>query len=217
MAVETERAISGVPHWIVVDEAHQSLGEAGVVTEIFRPADLGHCLITYVPEQLSETARAAIDVTIRVTSGPLPGTAGSGTAVLREVGAPEREFVPAQRRTPHRRHWHKYAAEPLPRHRWFRFRTPGGTELSSARDLVEFSKILHDVDPAATEYHLCRGDFSRWVVGTLQDRELGAALAAIERDLLTRRARDVEIARDRLLTEIADRYGDRTPGGLPAP
>ena len=207
-AVEAERAISGVPHWIVVDEAHQALGMAGAATTVFRPADLGYCLITYLPEQLSETARAAIDVTIRVTGAPMSGMAGTGTALLREAGAQEREFALATRRTPHRRHWHKYAVEPLPSHRWFRFRSPSGPELYAARDLREFSKALHDVDANAAEYHLCRGDFSRWLIGTLQDRELGAAVGAVERELLTRRAQDVERARARVLAEIGDRYND---------
>lgn len=207
-AIEAERAISGVPHWIVVDEAHQALGMAGAATTVFRPADLGYCLITYVPEQLSDTARAAIDVTIRVTGAPMSGMAGTGTALLREAGSPEREFVLAARRTPHRRHWHKYAVEPLPSHRWFRFRSPNGPELYAARDLREFSKALHDVDAGAAEYHLCRGDFSRWLIGTLQDRELGAAVGAVERELLTRRAQDVERAREQVLAEIGERYHD---------
>lgn len=207
-AVEAERAISGTPHWIVVDEAHQTLGEAGAATAVFRPGDLGYCLITYVPEQLSETARAAIDLTIRVTGGPMPGMSGTGTALLREGGAPERQFVLAPRRTPHRRHWHKYAVEPLPAHRWFRFRSVAGPELCAARDLREFSKALQEVEPSSAEYHLCRGDFSRWLIGTLQDRDLGAAVAAVERELLARRAQDVERARERVLAEIEGRYGD---------
>lgn len=212
-AVEAERAVSGVPHWIVLDEAHQALGAAGSATAVFRPADLGYCLITYVPEQLSETARAAIDVTIRVTGGPMPGMAGAGTALLREGGAPERELVLASRRTPHRRHWHKYAEGPLPSQRWFRFRSPAGQELDTACDLREFVKALHDVDVASADYHLYRGDFSRWVIGTLRDRELGAALGAVERELLARRAQDVERARERILTEIADRYGEAGSAG----
>lgn len=219
--VEAERAVSGIPHWIVVDEAHQTLGEAGVATEVFRPADLGYCLITYVPEQLSATARAAIDLTLRVTSGPLQGMCPTGSATLRETGGPEREFVLAQRRTPHRRHWHKYAAQVLPPHRWFRFRDPGGGEPHSARDVAEFAKELLAIDPVSAEYHLCRGDFSRWVVGSLQDRELGAALAVVERDLLARRARDVQRARERVLAEVADRYdgplGDVNPAPTPRP
>ena len=38
------------------------------------------------------------------------------------------------------------------------------------------------------EHHLAHGDFSRWILGTIQDRDLAAAVGAIERNLVARHA-----------------------------
>jgi hypothetical protein len=55
-------------------------------------------------------------------------------------------------------------------------------------------------------------DFSRWVSDTLADRELGARVARIERELALRRAADVEWARRRMADAVEDRYLDSEPG-----
>jgi hydroxymethylpyrimidine pyrophosphatase-like HAD family hydrolase len=209
-AVEAERAVHGVPHWIVIDEAHQTLGEHGATVDQFRPADLGYCLVTYLPKHLSTTARTAMERVITMKAG-LSGDdgVGGGTAGLRVGDGPERLFTVAARRTPHRRHWHKYSDAPLPPDRWFRFHGPSGSGSVVARDLAEFLAVLRTVDPSTTEFHLLRGDFSRWLLGTLRERALGAATAAVERDLLARRAGDVERAREHVVAEIDAHFTDR--------
>ena len=207
--IDAERAAWGLPHWIVVDEAHATLSEGGIATEVFRPSDLGYCLVTYRPEELCAEALAAIDVTITVTGPPAPATDGAPAppnATLRELGSPERPFTMSARRTPHVRHRRKYAVAPLPRHRWFVFRDSAGAVACTASDLTEFSRALRGVDDTVIAYHLERGDFSRWITGTIQDRPLGAVAGAIERDILARRAADVLHARERLLDEIKARY-----------
>jgi len=55
-------------------------------------------------------------------------------------------------------------------------------------------------------HHLEHGDFSRWIVGTIQDRDLAAAVGAIERNVIARRAADLLHARERLLNEVESRY-----------
>jgi hypothetical protein len=120
------------------------------------------------------------------------------------------------RRTPHVRHRRKYAITPLPRQRWFVIRDPAGAVAGTASDLSEFSRALHDVDATVIAYHLERGDFSRWITGTIQDRPLGAVAGAIERDILAHRAADVLHA-ERVPTASAARYlGDALaqPRGL---
>jgi hypothetical protein len=128
------------------------------------------------------------------------------TATLRETGAPERAFEVASRRVPHVRHRHKYATAPLAAEHWFDFRMPDGTIVATARDLRTFSRLLRDADASVVSHHLEHGDFSRWLLATLQDRELGAAAGAIEREALARRAAHAVDARTRLLRQIDSRY-----------
>ena len=64
--IEAERAAWGLPHWIVGDEAHTTLSNGGIASDVFRPSDRGYCLVTFHPEQLCAEALAAIDVTIAV-------------------------------------------------------------------------------------------------------------------------------------------------------
>jgi hypothetical protein len=207
--VEAERAAHGIPHWIVVDEAHITLAEHGIAADVFRPADLGYCLVTYRPDELGSEALAAIDVTITVTSAALPGVeTPTPNATLREHGAPERPFIIGTRRVPHVRHHRKYAATPLPHHRWFEFRGPDGAVTATAPDIATFNRLLQSLDAGIIAYHLERGDFSRWITGVLRDRHLATTASAIERDVLTRRAADILHARERLGDAIDARYRD---------
>jgi 3-deoxy-D-manno-octulosonate 8-phosphate phosphatase KdsC-like HAD superfamily phosphatase len=90
--IEAERAAWGLPHWIVVDEAHATLGEGGVAANVFRPTDRGYCLVTYHPEQLCAEALATIDVTITATALE-PARRGGAQARLRESGGLERSVT----------------------------------------------------------------------------------------------------------------------------
>ena len=110
------------------------------------------------------------------------------------------------RRTPHVRHRHKYAANALPDHRWFRFRGPDGRVVATATTLAEFSRIVRDIDDSILDHPLAHGAFSRWFLGTIQDRSLASAGGPIERNVLARRAADVLHARELLLDEVDSRY-----------
>jgi phosphoglycolate phosphatase (TIGR01487 family) len=204
--IEVHRAAWALPHWIVVDEAHATLGEGGIAARVFRPMDRGYCLVTYQPERLCADALAAIDVTLTLTAPTVPTPHESATATLREAGSPERTFIVGRRRTPHVRHRRKYVATPMEPHRRFQFREADGSVLASAEDLAEFVRLLGSVDAPVVAHHLEHGDFSRWFTGTLQDHQLGAIAGAIERDVLARRAADVVHARQRLLDELEARY-----------
>jgi hydroxymethylpyrimidine pyrophosphatase-like HAD family hydrolase len=209
-AIDETRAATGLPHWILVDEAHVALSEGGTTADVFRPQDRGYCLVTYRPDQLTPAALAAVDYTLTVT-GPDRGTGGEYTrgpmtATLRELGGLEQSFVVANRRTPHRRHWHKYAAFALPSHRWFYFRHPDEGPAGTAANVEEFARQLAEADPKVVEFHLLRGDFSRWFGSTIRDRHLTDLAAAVERDLHKHRARDIEHARDRLVDHIETNY-----------
>jgi len=169
--IEAERAAWGLPHWIVVDEAHLTLSEGGIAADLFRPTDRGYCLVTYHPEQLCAEALGVIDVTITADA---PAAAvrdatvrATATARLRTPGGLERSFTVSARRTPHIRHRHKYAVSALPEHRWFRFRGPEGHAIATAASLADFSRIVRDIDNGVLAHHLEHGDFSRWILGTV--------------------------------------------------
>jgi hydroxymethylpyrimidine pyrophosphatase-like HAD family hydrolase len=208
--IEAERAAWGLPHWIVVDEAHLTLSDGGLATDVFRPTDRGYCLVTYHPEQLCPEALAAVDVTITADAAPPVAREGTvraiPTARLRAPGGLERPFVVSGRRTPHVRHLHKYAVAALPEHRWFRFRGANGRPIATATSLSDFNRIVREIDAGVLAHHLEHGDFSRWILGSMQDRELAAVVGAIERSVLARRAADLLQARERLLDEVRSRY-----------
>jgi hypothetical protein len=78
--------------------------------------------------------------------------------------------------------------------------------IATADDLGEFRRLIGSVDAAVLAHHLEHGDLSRWITGTIQDRQFGAVAGAIERDLLPHRATDILRARQRLLDELESRY-----------
>lgn len=207
--LETERAARGVPHWILVEEAQTSLSAGGVGAEVFRPGDLGYCLVTYQPDALAVGTRTAIDITLTVTGAPpVPsqGPAIGSTALYSEAGATPRSMIVEHRQTPHRRHWQKYVTEPLPSRLWFHFRTADGQDAGTARNIAEFDTMLELADAVVVENHLLRGDFSRWLTGAIQDRDLAAVAAATERDFAAHRSVEVERAREHLRTQVQARY-----------
>ncbi|MEZ5194078.1 MAG: hypothetical protein R2734_17380 [Nocardioides sp.] len=110
-----------------------------------------------------------------------------------------------QRSSPHVRHRRKYAAKPLPVERRFHFRGSRRAELAPAT-MEEFGQRLLECDPDTLDYHLSRGDFSRWVTEGLADRVLGSEFGRIEVDLLSRRAASVERARRQLYDALERRY-----------
>ena len=57
-AVEAHRAATGIPQWVVVDEAHGPIGRDPTARRLFDPAAEGYLLITWQPEELSADALA---------------------------------------------------------------------------------------------------------------------------------------------------------------
>jgi 3-deoxy-D-manno-octulosonate 8-phosphate phosphatase KdsC-like HAD superfamily phosphatase len=189
----------GVPHWVVLDEAHYSLHPEGVSHEAFGVDDRGFCLVTHRASWLRPLVVDTIDtfVLARTTRaeelsflrGHLPGATLEG--VLGEL--PEREFllaerdgkamtfVPPPRLTSHVRHLHKYSDRPLAPHHRFLFRARNGSPVMTAGTLGEFVTTLGRVDDEVLDHHAARGDFSRWVLEVFGDRVAGAHLRKIER------------------------------------
>lgn len=200
-ALGRERAATGLPHWIVVDEAQLAL-EAGLAGRIDVAAG-GVCLVTYRPECVPGALLEQMDVLLALRDDParvaailarlgpafdagLPGPSPWGSGPQRRVlvsarhGGPARAFTPAARVSAHVRHLHKYASAKLPPHRSFVFRARWGVTGRSAANVTELHAELERASPDAVEHHVRGGDLSRWVRLVLKDDTLAGAFTAVE-------------------------------------
>jgi len=211
IAVAAERAEHGIPHWVITDEAHLTLNSDAIQPSGPGLAGPGSCMVTWRPDILPAVFRDSLDLTLTITGTP-PDTANIPVAVPRATVSiarqPPRPFSVDHRVSPHVRHQHKYTTTALPPHRRFYFHTRGetGGGQVTAATVDEFSRHIRHCDPAVLSYHLSRGDFSRWITGTLADHHLGSDLATIERDLFVRHAAELERARHRIIHAIDNRY-----------
>jgi phosphoserine phosphatase len=210
--IEVTRSQYGLPHWIVIDEAHGVLGEDGTLAHIFRPNDGGYCYVTYRPETLCTAAKTTIDVSLTALGQRREGGSPAGSrAVIRMPGSTDREFVPDPRVTSHVRHRNKYRDTPLLRQLRFHFRDSTGRVVSTAATVGELINGIRAVPDEAILHHALRGDFSRWALGAVQDRSLGSALAAVENDCSARVSSAVKAFRRHAASALEQRYGANGP------
>ncbi len=229
--LETVRAETGLPHWLIIDEAQLQLAR-GTGT-FFMPATTGYCMATHRPEDLRPEALLAVDALIALpggyrtdrtvdlvaaagarphaTAATLVAQAGPGQAVLvsRERPGTGLVFTVSRRETGHMRHWHKYSCGQLSPERRFYFRRDWdnvtGATAGCAEDL---ERELRNGEDAVVIHHSVRGDFSRWVAGVLGDPPLAAAIAEVE-NAIRAGAASIAEGRTRLTRAIRDRYTDR--------
>lgn len=229
--LEALRVRTGLPHWLIVDEAQVPL--ARDTATLFEPAVTGYCLITHRPQDLRPEALLAIDILITLP-GDEPGghaadliaaagamshaaavallsKAGPGQAVLvsRDRPASGLVFSVGARETAHMRHWHKYSGGQLSADRRFYFRrdldTPTGTSVGS---IGELGRALRSCgDDMIVAHHSRHADFSRWVAEVLGDPPLAAAIADVEYAVRSGTASTAE-GRSMLIALINDRYCD---------
>ena len=190
VAAEAHREQRGVPHWVIYDEAH----------------------LLGTHEEAPWTRRGGIDstdVVLELTGADTAEEIAAQTvrrATVRFGSGPSRPFTIADRRTAHVRHRHKYADVSLPRERRFYFRATDGHPIAPAATMHEFGTAVEHLDPKTLQYHLERGDFSRWLNNTIADKELAAQVAAWEDQLLAHRAADLERIRHQLVRAVQERY-----------
>jgi hydroxymethylpyrimidine pyrophosphatase-like HAD family hydrolase len=206
--LEAPRALTGLPQWVVVDEAQRPIGRAGPGLGVFDPADKGYLLVTWQPEDLSAQALAGLDVVIALSSPEPPDplvdlTAAvaelpraevarllqgpTGRAVLAWRAHPRQAvlFTPGPRVTPHLRHEHKYDRSGVEAERRFYFRTqPDNPTGAVASNLTELEAELARCDRGVLLHHCPGHDFSRWVAGVFHDQQLAADIAAAEAALV---------------------------------
>jgi hydroxymethylpyrimidine pyrophosphatase-like HAD family hydrolase/energy-coupling factor transporter ATP-binding protein EcfA2 len=202
--VATVRSSLGLPHWLVVDEAHHVFpAEGSPAAELLRPSAESLVLITLAATDLAASVRplanvvaatevAAFQDGVRTVLanregdarlGVAGGALDRGEAALAWLGPTPRavRFRVGRRRVEHRRHLRKYTEGELPPDRSFFFRGPTASLNLRAANLVRFVELAEGVDEATWAFHLGRGEYSAWVRDMIKDPELAAEIAAVER------------------------------------
>jgi hydroxymethylpyrimidine pyrophosphatase-like HAD family hydrolase len=203
--VAAVRSITGLPHWLILDEAHHVLPAAGSsAADLVRPGAEALALVTLdaveltpavrsLPNVVASTeleafhagmrsvlaARDTGDATVSV-EGPALERGEAALAWL-EDGPQVVRFRVGTRRVQHRRHVRKYTEGELPPDRSFFFRGPAGALNLRAANLVRFVELAEGVDEATWAHHLGRGDYSAWLRQMIKDPELADEVAAVER------------------------------------
>jgi hydroxymethylpyrimidine pyrophosphatase-like HAD family hydrolase len=222
------RRRTGLPHRIVVDEAHYFLGGP----DIHDLLDLelgGYTLITYQASNLHPDVQAASE-TIIVTLATDPREVqalaamtgfeehhGAWTAILGQLDLAEAAVLPGgedtdgrlrrfrivPRLSSHVRHREKYLDVPVPHGRAFVF--SGNEEATGRRahTLKELLEVLATTPVAGLDGHLQRSDFSRWIGDVFGDHFLASQVWKLEEQYRVGWAVDVN---DRLMETIRERY-----------
>jgi hypothetical protein len=210
---------TGMPHWVVIDEAHHLLpAEGSPAAAVLATLAEGLCLVTLEAAALAAPARRLVSavaspsldeagVTVRAlgwNGRPVAGgqlEAGEILLVCREGEDEPVRFRPDRRRSEHRRHVRKYAEGELPPERSFYFRGPAGALNLRAANLIRFTEIAEGVDEATWEHHRARGDYSAWFRQYIKDPDLAQVAEAME-------AADgpASESRRRILDAIRQRY-----------
>ena len=208
LAARGMRQQIGLPHWIVLDEAHYSLHRDGVAERALAIENKGFCLVTYKPSWIRPSAMRAIDVLIGgrtaaahelaflrsfltaaggCSEGVIPALAdlpqGEFLLMKKETGSTwlASTFTATPRAIPHVRHLRKYADAAVRPEHAFLFRLPDGRLVATADSLNGFRRIVATAADAVVAHHAGRGDFSRWIHDVFSDRELAGQLRKVER------------------------------------
>ena len=227
LAVEGQRHASGLPHWVIVDEAHDALGRADRDPLFLDPGLTGYCLATYRPDDLPAEALLSTDVLVALPSDDDPAstidlvaaasvtshsrteeilrTVHPGQAILvdRRRAEPPAVFNLGARTTAHHRHWHKYSLGGVAWDRRFFFRRgPESLTGATAGSVEELERELRGCDEAVINHHSRNGELSRWIAVVLRDATLASAVSVIEADI----AGGAAGGRTRLLRAIREHY-----------
>jgi len=200
------RRRTGLPHKIVLDEAHYFLTDIDH-TALIDPELAGYVIVTYRISTLDPSIRRPSDTVVLVTQEtdemevgalvamcrPAPNLPAAG-AVLADLQPTEAVLLPgpeeshggmrrfrlAPRMTEHVRHRAKYLDMPVTDAQAFVFRDREGSPVR-ARTLKEFVTVLDGLPAADLRGHLDRHDFSRWIEDVFRDRGLGTRIRVLER------------------------------------
>lgn len=198
------RRQTGLPHRIVVDEAHYLMARKPSWAR--DPEELrGQTLITYrissLTRELSMPTDAVVIVTresdppeidtlrglcratgLTLSCSALKDLLVNEAAILpgaEESGGCVMRFEIAQRLTAHVRHRTKYLDMPVNEWQSFVF-TDAGRPVARAHTLKEFVGLIMTLPESVVKDHLTRHDFSRWIDSVFRDGILAARIRGLE-------------------------------------
>jgi hydroxymethylpyrimidine pyrophosphatase-like HAD family hydrolase len=222
------RRTTGLPHRIVLDEAHYFLHEKNIHELL--DFNLGaYTLVTYRLSDLHPEVLKAIEaIVVKRISDPqdlktlvamagnpclesewkatLGGLTISQAALLprgEEAEGRLRRFELLPRLTSHVRHKAKYLDIQLVREQAFVFTQNEKPTGFAAGSLKEFVSLLKTLPPDVLGEHARRGDFSRWVSEVFHDHMLASAIRKIEHRFKLGHARDLA---NSLVEAIQEQY-----------
>jgi hydroxymethylpyrimidine pyrophosphatase-like HAD family hydrolase len=199
------RRTTGLPHKIVLDEAHDFLAGADVAA-LVDPELESYVFVTYRISNLPAPILATTDAVVMVTHETDPDEmrtlqslcrpqpcAGISPEVFQdlamteavllpgadEAGGRPRRFRLMSRLTEHVRHRAKYLDMPVLGSQAFVF-TGDGHLNARARSLKDFNGLLLTLPGDRIQGHLRRHDFSRWITDVFRDAPLASRIHAAE-------------------------------------
>ncbi|MGV3483075.1 MAG: HAD-IIB family hydrolase [Planctomycetaceae bacterium] len=225
------RSQAGRPHWIIVDEAHYAAPRGWVPAETWTATELqGMMFITAYLEQMSDAVLRHVDWIISIADEPQVAI----VQYCRLIGEPPPSLPPSQDRHPRRalawkradrrmiwftlvvshaeqqRHLHSCWEGEVDDTQQFIFRGGESKLKLAAPNLKQFIHIAGGVDDDTWNYHLQRGDYSRWLRDVIRVEELADKVESIERS----RETDAGHTRKLIFDHIQERFVSKH--GLPA-
>ena len=201
-ALNQLRKRSGLPHRIVIDEAHYFLHD-GAIEGLLDLERNGYTVVTYCASRLPKALLDSTEVVI-VTCESNPAEVDALFTLCERCGGSREEwnaisrlrpgqaialpitaesngqlrlFTVARRLTPHVRHRQKYVDVPVSDQRAFVFMT---TPMVRVKTLRQFVRELERSPSQTLAPYVDRGDFSRWIRDVFGDHTLAAELRVIE-------------------------------------
>ncbi len=222
------RRRTGLPHRIIVDEAHYFLNEPDAPQLLDLELD-GYTLTSYQPTRLHPAilARSEARIVTRTTDpaqvaalertvdasvdgrpwGALLASLEIGEVVVLpgadETGAEPVRVALLERLTSHVRHREKYMDVPVRESRAFVFTRAGQPVGARVRTLRAFIEEVARTSSDVVGEHARRGDFSRWVADVFGDHGLAAEIRTIEQRGEAGWTIDIQ---DALIAAVRERY-----------
>ena len=221
--MQTMRARTGRPHWLVLDEAHHLLPATWGHVTLSLPQRLGETLLVTVhPNHVAPAILSMVDVAIAVGPSPLDTLREFATSLgklpfsllpdqltnsdgdvacwLVQSGQDPFPMHVTHSKADRIRHFRKYAVGDL---KWqsFWFRGPKEKHNLSAPNLSLFCHIGRGIDEETWLFHLRRGDYSRWIRDSVRDKDLAEIVRQVEE-----RDYDLQDSRNRICDAIEVKY-----------